>query len=177
MIRYLSLFGSGNYFDQTYDVIAIKARNLFVTQNNKEAYFRAIARLNDEPLRLDINIENELSMPDIIFNNSKLDRAHNRNPIFNIKARLIKLKKLDFPMQYYANMAKSKWEFDEMRVDEEAIIPGNINVFGNIKTNNKIRLYGYMKGDIYTKQAASVIDIFGRHEGRIFGNDIGYETE
>ena len=174
---YLSLFGSGNYFDQTYDVIAIKARNLFVTQNNKEAYFRAIARLNDEPLRLDINIENELSMPDIIFNNSKLDRAHNRNPIFNIKARLIKLKKLDFPMQYYANMAKSKWEFDEMRVDEEAIIPGNINVFGNIKTNNKIRLYGYMKGDIYTKQAASVIDIFGRHEGRIFGNDIGYETE
>ena len=158
-------------------MLTIKARNLFVTQNNKEAYFRTIARINENPLRLDINIENELSMPDMIFNNSKLDVTHNRNPIFNIKARLIKLKKLDFPMQYYANMAKSKWEFEEMRVDDEAIISGNINVFGNIKTNNKIRLYGYLKGDIYTKQDASVIDIFGRHEGRIFGNDIGYETE
>lgn len=175
--QYVSLFGSSNYFDQTYDVLTIKARNLFVTQNNKEAYFRTIGRINDNPLRLDINIENELSMPDMIFNNSKLDVTHNRNPIFNIKARLIKLKKLDFPMQYYANMAKSKWEFEEMRVDDEAIISGNINVFGNIKTNNKIRLYGYLKGDIYTKQDASVIDIFGRHEGRIFGNDIGYETE
>lgn len=175
--QYFSLFGSGNYFDETYDMLTIKARNLFVTQNNKEAYFKAIKRMIASPLRLDINIENELSMPDVIFNNVNLDIAHNRNPIFNIKARLIKLKKLDFPMQYYTNMAKSKWEFEEMRVDEDVIIPGNINVFGNIKTNNKIRLYGYMKGDIYTRQAASVIDIFGRHEGRIFGNDIGYETE
>ena len=80
-------------------------------------------------------------------------------------------------MQYYANMAKSKWEFDEMRVDEEVIISGNINMFGNIKTNNKIRLYGYLKGDIYTQQDTSVIDIFGQHEGHIYGNDIGYETE
>lgn len=176
--QYFTLFGSSNYFDQTYDVITIKAQNLFVTSNDKNAYFRSIGRLyENKPLRLDINIENEISMPNVVFNNYNLDVAHNRNPIFNIKARLIKLKKLDFPMQYYSNMAKSKWEFEEMRVDDEAIISGNINVFGNIKTNNKIRLYGYLKGDIYTKQDASVIDIFGRHEGRIFGNDIGYETE
>lgn len=80
-------------------------------------------------------------------------------------------------MQYYTNLPKSKWEFEEMRTDEDINIPGNINMFGNIKTNNKVRLYGYLKGDIYIKQADSVIDIFGRHEGRIFGNDIGYETE
>jgi len=175
--QYFSLFGSNDYFDDPYNVLKIKAKNLFVTQNNKETYFRTIARTTEIPLRLDINIENELSMPNMIFNNNNLDVAHNKNPIFNIKARLIKLKKLDFPMQYYANMAKSKWEFEEMRVDEDVIIPGNINVFGNIKTNNNIRLYGYMKGDIYTKQADSAIDIFGRHEGRIFGNDIGYGTE
>lgn len=175
--QYFSLFGSNDYFDDPYNVLKIKAKNLFVTQNNKEAYFRTIARTTEIPLRLDINIENELSMPNMIFNNNNLDVAHNKNPIFNIKARLIKLKKLDFPMQYYANMAKSKWEFEEMRVDGDVIIPGNINVFGNIKTNNNIRLYGYMKGDIYTKQTSSAIDIFGRHEGRIFGNDIGYETE
>lgn len=172
-----ALFGSSHPFDETFDVLSIKARNLFITKNNKNAYFRTISRIDDNPLRLDINIENELSMPDIIFNNNRFHITDNRNPIFNLKARLIKLKKLDFPMQYYTNLPKSKWEFEEMRADEDINIPGNINMFGNIKTNNKVRLYGYLKGDIYTKQADSVIDIFGRHEGRIFGNDIGYETE